>query len=431
MNLVFIVHYYPPINSSGAKRVEALSKYLVAKGHRVTVITTRKTLSDGEFTESVPIGVELVELDCLGRISASSAVGAKFESMYEGAPSWRRKVKDGVMRWFGQIPDPRLPFSFAFLSPLLAESAKSALRTADVVVGSTPPWPMLLAALFAKWRFGVKCILDYRDQFSECHEMPGGVFAKWMERIIDRFLVSNADFLVTISEPMASYYRSMTPRVGVILNGYDPEVLENARQNATPYKSDRVLIRYMGIVSPGRVPHNFLRALVKLEQQRQSEFDRLLIEFYGDAALVQKALQEQYPTVARVFQFHSQVPYMASLQRILEADYLLFCETSSKATLSSQGILTTKLFEYIGSGRPILADISSGTLAGRLLIDCKTHHVVADEDDVFLCYMNQNEFFARRPDEFSNITESLSRKTQANQYESLIGQLIQDRFETK
>lgn len=48
MHIVLIAYYYPPINSSGAKRAEALSKYFCAFGHHVTVITTRKTRADGD-----------------------------------------------------------------------------------------------------------------------------------------------------------------------------------------------------------------------------------------------------------------------------------------------------------------------------------------------------------------------------------------------
>lgn len=67
MNVVFIVHYFPPVNSSGAKRVEAISKYLASDGNSVTVITTKKTASDGRFTEVYPKGVNVIELDGFGR----------------------------------------------------------------------------------------------------------------------------------------------------------------------------------------------------------------------------------------------------------------------------------------------------------------------------------------------------------------------------
>lgn len=423
MRIVLITHYYPPINSSGAKRAEALSKYFAAMGHDVTVIATRKSSSDGGFTEATPAGVKLLELDALGRLRPSEENGTRFEPMYVGQPSLKRRAKDWVMRGLGQLPDPRLPFALSFLVPWLAPKVRRALSDADVVIGTSPPWPMLLAALIIKRRFGTACILDYRDHFSECHEMPGGPLAKWLEKKVDSLLVQYADKIVTISEPMTTYYRTMAPNVETILNGYDPELLAEARLAAAPAGSNHIFIRYMGIVSPGRVPRHFLNALVRLAELHPEKFARIRVEFFGNASLIEQELIREYTSIAGAFDFHPAVPYRLSLQRIIEADYLLFSETSSQATLSAQGILTTKLFEYIGSGRPILADISPKTLAGSLLIRSKSNNVVSDNTEDFVSALASDSFYQRCPDEIPEVAASLSRRSQAEQY-ALIAQSV-------
>lgn len=416
MKIVFIVHYYPPVNSSGAKRVESISKYLARMGHSVTVITTSKKLSDGEFTEPIPLGVTLVELDRLGRDHPSRADEGTFEPMYTSAPSNLRRLKNVVMDLLGQLPDPRLPFALAFLSPWLAPRAKAALREADVVVGSTPPWPMLLAALVAKRRFGVPCILDYRDQLSECHEMPGGRLAKSLEKVVDRRLIRAADHVVTISDPMTTFYGRMTDAISTIMNGYDHEVMNAARARVESAPSGTIVIRYLGLVSPGRVPHRFLDALATLRRSAPEKFARLRVEFYGNAALIERELETRAAGIESAFRFFASVPYDRSMELVVSADYLLFCETSSRDTLSAQGILTTKLFEYIGSGRPVLADISPQTLAGSLLASCGPNHVVADRADTFLRALLEDGFYCRRPDTDSEATLRLSRAFQAQQY---------------
>jgi glycosyltransferase involved in cell wall biosynthesis len=426
MKIVLIAHYYPPLNSSGAKRVEALSKYWVAFGHEVTVITPVKTSADGDFTEVAPPGVHVVELDWRGRDRRSVATTARFEPMYTGKPTWKRRLKDGVMNLLGQIPDPRLPFALAFIYPWLSRRAKTQLKNADIVIASTPPWPSLLAGLISKWRFDTRLVLDYRDHFSECHEMPGGPFAKWLEKVIDRRLVRAADHLVCISEPMSQYYATLGSRVTTILNGYDHELLDMARLTARPQSecSDRIYIRYMGIVSPGRVPHNILQALVKLRKLHPEMFRRLRVQFFGNAALIAQAIDETYTGIGEIFDFFEAVPYLDSLQKIAEADYLLFSETSSKKTLSAQGILTTKLFEYIGSGRPVLADISRDTLAGDLLGRCGAQHVIGQTSELFLSTFQNPDFYRRPPDIDSPIRTSLSRKSQASQYEALLLEIV-------
>jgi len=420
VNIVFIVHYFPPVNSSGAKRVEAISKYLASYGHSITVLTTKKTASDGRFTEVYPKGVNVIELDGFGRRAASTENDGVFESMYTASPSLKRRFKDVVFQIFGQIPDPRLPFALAFLRPDLDVEVRSVLESADVVIGSAPPWPMLLAAVICKKRFGVPCVLDYRDHFSECHEMPGGAFAKWLELKFDRWLVAHADHVVAISEPMSSYYRGMVPKVTTIMNGYDHEVLDAAREQITVNESGVTIVRYMGIVSPGRVPHNVLKALVRLRESNLGAFDRLRFEFYGGADLIKAALSSAYPSIQAAFSFHDSVPYVESLKLVVSADYLLFSETSSQGTLSAQGILTTKLFEYLGSGRPIIADISSETLAGSFLVRASESHLVGAEPDYFLSAFLDENFYVRKEGFVSDFAKGLSRQAQANQYAEVV-----------
>jgi len=424
MNIVFIAHYFPPVNSSGAKRVEAISKYLAADGHHVTVITTRKTAVDGGFTESYPKDVRVLELDFFGRLKASEESSGVFEPMYTEKPSLKRRVKDLVLNLLGQVPDPRLPFALSFCSPVIDPQVKQALTKADVVVGTSPPWPMLLAAVICKKRFKTRCVLDYRDHFSECHEMPGGPFAKWLELKIDRWLVRNADQLVTISEPMSSYYRTMSPNVATIMNGYDHEVLDAARLGARASADGKVILRYMGIVSPGRVPHRIMQALVRLQAHLPQRFDQFQIEYYGGADLIKDALAKEYPTIASAFSFHAAVPYTESLRLIVEADYLIFAETSSMQTLSAQGILTTKLFEYLGAGRPVLGDISSETLAGSFLCRANETNVVGVTPDVFFDAFCNPDFYQRKPNAVSDFAAGLSRRSQAYQYDDVIRQVV-------
>ncbi|TCT09073.1 glycosyltransferase [Paralcaligenes ureilyticus] len=418
-NIVFLVHYFPPINSSGAKRVEAMAKYFVQAGRTVTVVTTRKSAADGAFTELFPTGVNVLELDWLGRVGKSVAGNNAYEPMYTGKPSIKRRIKGLVMRWFGQLPDPRLPFAFGFLSPFLDPAARRALRSASIIVGSCPPWPMLLAALFAHWRFRKPIVLDYRDHFGDCHEMPGSKRAKFVERYVDKALAIRADALVTISEPMAKYYSQYNQNVTVIMNGYDSDALAEAKRSCgwrPREEGHSLVVRYFGIISPGRVPRNFLLALFKTQQGGRCDVGAVRFEFYGNCAVLENALRENYPSLLPMFVFHPAVPYKQALQLMVSSDYLIFSETSSKDSLSAQGILTTKLFEYIGSGRPIIADIDPTTLAGSTILAAGNHHFVSDRTEDFEHLLLGEEFWKPASPIVSSFGMTLSRALQAQQY---------------
>jgi glycosyltransferase involved in cell wall biosynthesis len=429
-HIVFIVHYFPPINSSGAKRVEALSKYFSRAGRTVTVITTRKRASDGAFTESFPPGVEVLQLDWLGRNGESTASDIKYEPMYTGKPTLKRRIKDLVMKWFGQLPDPRLPFALSFLSPFLDPKVRTALTSADVVIGSCPPWSMLLAAFFASWRFNKRCVLDYRDHFSECHEMPGSPLAKAVEKRVDSALAARAEALVTISEPMATYYSKLNPRVSVVMNGYDPERIERAMAEAawSPRTEDRpVIIRYLGIVSPGRVPRHFLAALNNSMAQGLIKETSLRFEFYGSCAVLESELNKYYPRLLPLFKFPPTVSYHEALKLIITSDYLLFSETSSTESISAQGILTTKLFEYLASGRPVIADISPTTLAGGMITKAGGYHFVSNLEQDFDAFLASPQFLNPPKSMNTPFVQTLSRAHQAGQYLSSLDSMTYDK----
>ena len=76
---------------------------------------------------------------------------------------------------------------------------------------------------------------------------------------------------------------------------------------------------------------------------------------------------------------HGYVPYQKSvgIQRV--ADVLLFLDWTD---IRAEGVLTGKLFEYLGSGRPILAiGASKNTEAARIIADtgCGTTLTTVEE----------------------------------------------------
>lgn len=428
-SIVFLVHYFPPLNSAGGKRIEALSKYFVRAGRTVTVLTTAKRAPESAFSERLPEGVVVHALDWLGRLSRHTTVDGNATALStsgSGGEGLVRRIKNWVMRWFGQLPDPRLPFGLAFAAPTLAPAARRALEDADVVIGSSPPWPMLLAAALVRRRFGKPVILDYRDHFSECHEMPGSRLAKRIEVLIDSALARRASRVVTVSEPMARYYARWNPSASVIMNGFDPEIVDQIRRRVAwqPASAGVALsIRYLGVITPDRVPRNLLGALMVLHRRGAPELASMRFEFYGECSILQAALREEFSPLLPLFDFQPPVPYQRALELMVTSDYLLFSETSYKKTLSAQGILTTKLFEYLASGRPIVADIDPSMLAGQLIQRCGEHHFVASSVDAFVELLASPAFGRPAPSVDHPHVKTLSRASQAEQYLELLDDL--------
>ncbi|MGL5109558.1 MAG: glycosyltransferase [Vibrio ordalii] len=428
LNVVLVAHYYPPINSSGAKRFQFLSKYLIELGAQVCVITTTKSSSDGVFSELTPFGVELFELNGLGSVKKSVHDGGEFVPLHSKKPSFTRRIKNIVMNIFGQIPDPRMPFAFSLFFRRFPDEMRKRLEECDVIVATTPPWSMLLAGLLLSIRFKKKVVFDFRDHFSYCHEMPGGYFAKKTEYFIDRWITKKATKLVVISEPMKSYYDSFNESCTVIANGYDHESMEKCRQELKNFSnnfefSNFIVISYMGIISEGRIPKNFILALDKASNEYPELLNLVRLKFYGNSSLLEDYLKKEHPSILPMFVFSDFVPYETSLKLMLSSDYLLFSETSNTDNLSSMGILTTKLFEYLGTGRPILADISKKTLAGGLIASSDSRNLVSISYLDFYNAIVSNDFLIRKDSVVSDIALSYTRKGQAECYFKLLNEI--------
>jgi glycosyltransferase involved in cell wall biosynthesis len=429
LKIVFITHYFPPLNSSGARRINAFAKYLSEWGHEVTVVTTKKSARDGFLTESIPSYLRLLEINNFGQISASDVnkkTSLDFSKSVE-TRSWLGRVllksKRAVMKVFGQLIDHRLIFAVQFASPLLAFDVKNVLKEADIVMTSCPPWPMHLAGWLVKKRFQKCWVADYRDQFSGNHILVGSCISRRIEELIDRMLLKSSDCVTVVSNPMKDYYKQFHPSVVCIENGYDQSIFDQARlgfDNENFLVSNDVTIRYMGTISADRIPEIFFQALIKINEISSK---RVIIEFYGESALLRKILNDLNPNLDLYVKFKPQLSYIDSIKAMLSADALFFIETSDLSSHSSRGILTTKLFEYLAAKKPIIAEIKKGSLASEyievsglgLVVSCKL-------SDMMLGLMSliDNSFLLDINEEF---IKSLSRRIKTRELEQLFNRL--------
>jgi glycosyltransferase involved in cell wall biosynthesis len=428
MKVVFFVHYFPPLNSTGSRRVESFAKYLARDGHDVVVVSTRKTLRDGPLTEPVPAYVRLYEIDWSGRLLESDRSTTPAAPVAGTAKRihWTRQVKQKLMRLCGQALDHRLAFAFALRSRQLDAKVVEELSTADVFVSSCPPWPAHLAALFARRRFGKPWIADYRDQFSGNHVMNGTWLSDKIELWIDRALLKRATAVTVISGPMQTYYEAMHSLVECVENGYDSEIFERIKGEllAKPRNdpSQPAVLRYMGTITRDRIPRNLLAALEKVVAEPNAGNRHVQLEFYGDTRILEDHVNTHHAGLKPWMKFLPAVPYVKSIEAMLTADALLFIETSDLSSLSARGVLTTKLFEYLASGRQILAEIDDATLAASYIRRASSLHVVSRDVDTFVTALRQ--IGADQPADTNELfVSSLSRKEKAREFERIALQL--------
>lgn len=374
MKILFLAHYFPPLNSSGARRINAFVKYLALAGHEIIVVTTKKTSRDGVLSETVPSYVRLFEMNGIGGLSFSKTTPSVEDDLFQkrnrsSIGETLLKIKRFVMKYSGQLIDHRLIFSLQFLYPWLNKNVKNNLLEADIVVSTSPPWPVHLAGKIVKYRFSKPWIADYRDQFSGSHIQSGLPLFQKIEFRIDRWLLRTADGVVTISSPMMEYYQKFNQNVCCIENGYDAAFFLSRLKALSQKINDEeglnksIRIVYMGTITRDRLPKALFKALKILN----GDGIRVVAEFYGDSGALNAAINEYEPDAAPYVKIFSQLSYVNAVDTMIKADILFFIETSDLSSHSSRGVLTTKLFEYFAARKPIIAEISKHSLAAKYI----------------------------------------------------------------
>lgn len=374
MKIVFLVHYFPPLNSAGARRILGFSRFLHEAGHEVAVVTTAKRLLTAIDNEPMPPHVRVVSL---GR--SSEPVRGAAGPVNQAAPSRRgwlealRGFKRWLTRFLGQLPDSRLPFALRFVHPAFHRDAVPVLQQADVVISSSPPWPMHLAGWLVRRRYRRPWLLDYRDAFSQNHIVRGSGLSRWIEDRLDALFCRHADGVASVSDPITQHYaRRFGVAARTITNGYNPDLFDAGGPGlSTSARNDPAapfVLRYLGtIYKPENIPLALFDAL-RERHARRADARPVRVEFIGDCAPVARLVQERYPELQDKVIVSPKVAYGEALRLMKSADALLFIETSSNGSDTAAGILTTKLFEYMACARPVLAVVDPDTLMARTLL---------------------------------------------------------------
>ena len=83
-----------------------------------------------------------------------------------------------------------------------------------------------------------------------------------------------------------------------------------------------------------------------------------------------------------------------------------------------------KLFEYLASGRPVLAHIGRTTLAGSYIAKASSDHFVSDREEDFAELFATAEFWKPAGVAETEFVRSLSRAAQAEQYLSVLDSIV-------
>jgi Glycosyl transferase 4-like domain len=367
-------YFYPPSPAIGAVRPAGLVKYLPEFGWDVVVVTPKLP----GHTRS---GARVIETGYRNRLTEwkrklgfnptqglHQQVGLPLSTQQKRRLPHTRVIE--LVKSILAFPDPTtgwIPFATR------AVQDYKGLPEFDAIISTSPPVSSMLLGRQLKKLLGKPWIADFRDLWAARLSKS---YLKPLQAQVERRALAHADALVTVSEEWAARLRKRYSDKAVfsILNGYDPDDFAEP----APPLTEQFTITYTGRLYSGRRdPTPLLKAVRELVDAGTLPASKLRLRFYGPLepwlpALVRDCKLEQITEVC------DSVPREQSLKLQRESQLLLLLGWDNP---HETGWHTAKLFEYLGSKRPILAVGGSPGAVAQVLKHTKAGvHVQSDRE---------------------------------------------------
>lgn len=327
-NVLLLAFYFVPHNNIASYRSGCFAKYLPENGWQPTVICEEwppdKPDYDPQFIGAFPESVRVVPVP-----------NPKPKGLYQ---------KVLIRKVFPYLWPHRVP-------GLFWRGARKAMRQViretrfDAVWATSDPMSPLAVAHEAASLARIPWVADIRDSFNAQQ------FGSWYKRPFfarqEGRLCARADAVVTVSRGLASVLERVTGRsVQVLRNGFDPALFVEE----VPLDRNVFTIAYTGSLNwPKRNPAPVLDAVKLCLEQGRIPSGKIELSFYGvNPDLFRKFCPDASATVP-----------VKILPRVSHKEIIRIQKSSAVLLLLTQpgekGVLTGKIFDYLGAGRPILA----------------------------------------------------------------------------
>lgn len=212
----------------------------------------------------------------------------------------------------------------------------------DIVFTSSPPFTSNVIGLVLKKTGKAKVFLvDFRDEWGDSLFLPKSTIIN--RKIIERIVVNNADSIITVSEYSKRNLQNLykLSSISCIYNAPDINY-KIFKNNLDISPSTRITILFTGSLAPGLFDSNKLLEFIACSSKFMGE--KVTFKFLGTKLNFNNISLENV-------QFIDQQSLDVSRKMQLESDILLFVAANFP---DNGGIVSSKIFEYLQSGKPIL-----------------------------------------------------------------------------
>ena len=406
--VLVITYYWPPSGGAGVQRWVKFIKYFKNQNIDPYIISVDPDFAsypviDKSLINDIPenTNVYLTKTNepysIYKKINNNQTPYAGFAN--EGRPNFLQKIARFIRGNFF-IPDSRKGWNdFAYKKAVKVLEKENI----DTVITTSPPHSTQLIGLKLKETLNIKWIADLRDPWTDIYYYKSMLHTKWAKRKdlnYEKAVIEKSDKIVVVSDSIKQLLINKSnliqeSKIHVIPNGFDEEDFSVSSTN----KNNKFLLSYVGTITKDYPLDSIKKSITNLN---------INLEFTGKADHPTKHLLNE------IAGFNNHVKHKESINLLLASDMLLLVIPK---IANNKGILTGKLFEYLGARKPILCIGPRDGDAAKIIQECKAGKTFdySDEDGIYefieTCISNEFIFeninylkYSRR-----NLTKTLSK----------------------
>ena len=368
-HILIISFAYPPLPAIGSRRIAMIAKELHSNGYVPHVITAKNPPQTHDIKSFIPEeNVHHVNWFDIWQLKHTLE---KYKLT---------KILGKILGYFFPFGSNILPERrrFFWIQPAVKKGLELIKKhNIELIYSSyTPPASIRIAAKL-KEESGIPWINEYRDLWTGNPYLNLSEKQKAKNYKKEKELISKADALVTVSEPLKRELIVLHKKpTFVIYNGID-QLATTSGNKAT---SKKIKIVYAGTIYKGkRDPLPLFLALKRLKEKDNSLYNLFKVDFYGPA--MEKLLYKDVidTGVGDVVSLKQPVSHKEILDIQANANILLLLGWNN---IADEGVLTGKIFEYLGMYKPILAMGYKNGAMDVVLKETKTGRIINSPEEI-------------------------------------------------
>jgi hypothetical protein len=373
--LLIISYVFPPFGGIPVQRALNFAKYLPETGLEVHVVTASNAAApvrDPGLLRHIPPGVRVHRIPtpeppfylrkkAWGLLAGKGGVAP---------PAAERKPESGAQRsWKSRaaarvksvlMPDPQVLWK-----PCAVWQASRVIRRygIDTVLVTAPPFSVFLTGNELKRRFPqIRLVSDFRDEWLRFYltdfDFLAGDETRRRAEAIERETIERSDLVLAVTQSSLGEIRGRYPaepdrKFALLPNGYDPATFQ-ALATRPHGRPGGMVVTHIGTAYRTASPVYYLDALDTLPDAVRTQIET---RFIGRVAETEQDALDGRRSPVRQLGF---LPQAEAVRYMEETDYLLL-------TMTNDFSLPGKLFEYMASGKRILALSPRGGEVDRIL----------------------------------------------------------------